>query len=139
MAVGAIPPQSAALRYENVNRIIAFRLDGGSVPRPPSVVDQPFPPPPPQTATPAQIRLGEIKFAEQCSRCHVFGPSVTPDLRKLSPEAHAAFRDIVLHGMFASAGMGRFDDVLSAAEVDAIHAYLISQEREAYKMQEARK
>jgi quinohemoprotein ethanol dehydrogenase len=139
MAVGAIPPQSAALRYENVNRIIAFRLDGGSVPRPPSVVDQPFPPPPPQTATPAQIRLGKIKFAEQCSRCHVFGPSVTPDLRKLSPEAHAAFRDIVLHGMFASAGMGRFDDVLSAAEVDAIHAYLISQEREAYKMQEARK
>jgi quinohemoprotein ethanol dehydrogenase len=139
MAVGAIPPQSAALHYENVNRIIAFRLDGGSVPKPPPRVDPPFPPPPPQTATAAQIQLGAVKFAEQCSRCHVFGPSITPDLRKLSPETHAAFRDIVLHGMFASAGMGRFDDVLSAGEVDAIHAYLIAQNGEAYKIQEARK
>jgi hypothetical protein len=35
--------------------------------------------------------------------------------------------------------MGRFDDVLSAGEVDAIHAYLIAQNGEAYKIQEARK
>ena len=32
MGVGPIPPTSAALKYENVNRIIAFRLDGGDVP-----------------------------------------------------------------------------------------------------------
>jgi len=30
--------------------------------------------------------LGEIKFIEECSRCHVLGPSTTPDLRKLQDE-----------------------------------------------------
>ena len=30
-------------------------------------------------------------------------------------------------GAYAPKGMGRFDDVLSAADADAIHAYLIDQ------------
>jgi hypothetical protein len=34
------------------------------------------------------------------------------------------FDDIVLRGRLNSLGMGRFDDVLSATEVAAIHAYL---------------
>jgi quinohemoprotein ethanol dehydrogenase len=135
MAVGAIPPQSAAMRHENTNRILAFRLDGGPVPMPPSRVDPPFPKPPVQTATAAQIRLGEIKFNEQCARCHVFGPSITPDLRKLAPETHAAFTNIVLHGAYAAGGMGSFADVLSPADTDAIHAYLIDQSRAAYRQQ----
>jgi quinohemoprotein ethanol dehydrogenase len=133
MSVGPIPPQSAALHYENVNRILAFRLDGGAVPMPPVRVEPPFVKPPVQTATPAVIRRGEIKFTEQCSRCHVFGPSVTPDLRKLTPQAHAAFNAIVLHGVLAPAGMGRFDDVLTPADADAIHAYLIDQAWIAYR------
>ncbi len=131
MTVGPLPPQSAAMRYENVNRILAFRLGGGAVPMPPAISDTQFPPPPAQTASAADIRRGSIKFAEQCSRCHVFGPSITPDLRKLPPEIHAAFDDIVLHGIFAAEGMARFDDVLSPADVSAIHAYLIDQARSA--------
>ncbi len=129
MATGPLPPQSAANHYENVNRIITFRLGGGPVPMPPSVRDTPIPRPPAQHASAAEIRRGSIKFTEQCSRCHVFGPSVTPDLRKLPPEIHAAFADIVLHGLFASEGMARFDNVLSPADVAAIHAYLIDQAR----------
>ena len=69
-------------------------------------------------ATEAPIRYGEIKFIEQCSRCHVFGPSVTSDLRKLPLEAHDLFRDIVLNGPLASRGMERFGDVLSEADFD---------------------
>ncbi len=138
MSVGPIPPQSAALRYENVNRILAFRLDGGAVPMPPRRVDPPFAKPPAQTATRAALRRGEIKFTEQCSRCHVFGPSVTPDLRKLSTEVHAAFNAIVLRGVLAPAGMGRFDDVLSRADADDIHAYLIDQAGLNYKQQQGR-
>ncbi len=127
MSVGPIPPHSAAMRYENVNRILAFKLGGGAVPEPPQRIDPPLVVPPPNTATQAAIRQGEVKFAEQCSRCHVFGPSITPDLRNLPPAVHAGFNAIVMHGALASAGMGRFDDVLSQSDADAIHAYLIDQ------------
>jgi tetratricopeptide (TPR) repeat protein len=48
---------------------------------------------------------------------------------------HAQFKDIVLHGLLAPAGMERFDDMLSEKEVDDIHAYLIDQSREAYRVQ----
>jgi quinohemoprotein ethanol dehydrogenase len=136
ISVGPFPPQSAARHYDNENRILVFKLDGGTVPKPPARADEPFPPPPAATATDAEIRLGEIKFAEQCSRCHVFGPSVTPDLRKLTPAVHAAFDSIVLKGVLGAAGMERFDDLLSAADVHAIHAYLIDQQRQGYVAQQ---
>jgi quinohemoprotein ethanol dehydrogenase len=78
-----------------------------------------------------------VKFIEECSRCHALGVSTTPDLRKLNPGLHAAFKDIVLHGALAPAGMERFDDILSERDVDAIHAYLIDQSWIAYRAQEA--
>jgi len=135
ISVGPFPPASAARKFDNENRIIAFRLDGGTVPKPAPRPDEPFPAPPSVTASEAELRLGEIKFAEQCSRCHTFGPSVTPDLRKLTPALHAAFGDIVLEGALGSAGMERFDDLLTEADVKAIHAYLIEQQRQGYRAQ----
>jgi quinohemoprotein ethanol dehydrogenase len=136
ISVGPFPPDSAARLYDNQNRIIVFRLDGGAVPKPPRRPDEAFPPPPPSTASADELRRGEVKFAEQCSRCHVFGPSVTPDLRKLTPALHAAFETIVLKGTLGAAGMERFDDLLSAADVKAIHAYLIDQQRQGYVAQQ---
>src|SRR6478736_6085946 len=94
------------------NRIIAFKLGGGEVPKPPARSDEPFPKPPENTASAAEIEHGEIKFIEQCSRCHVFGPSVTPDLRKMPDEINAQFKNIVLKGAFAPFGMESFDDIL---------------------------
>ncbi len=135
ISVGPIPPNSAALKYDNENRIVVFKLDGGPVPKPAPRPDEPFPAPPASTASAAEIRQGEVKFAEQCSRCHVFGPSVTPDLRKLPPAVHAAFEAIVLKGVLGAAGMERFDDLLSEADVKAIHAYLIDQQRLGYLAQ----
>jgi quinohemoprotein ethanol dehydrogenase len=64
---------------------------------------------------------------------------LTPDLRKLSLEVHDLFKDILLKGAFAPRGMERFDDVLNEADVDAIHAYLIDQSWQAYKVQERSK
>jgi quinohemoprotein ethanol dehydrogenase len=139
ISVGPFPPNSAARTYDNENRIVAFKLDGGSVPMPALRPNEPFPPPPASTAGAAEISRGEVKFAEQCSRCHVFGPSVTPDLRKLPPAAHAAFEAIVLKGVLGAAGMERFDDLLSDADVKAIHAYLIDQQRQGYLAQEKTK
>jgi quinohemoprotein ethanol dehydrogenase len=37
------------------------------------------------------------------------------------------FSAIVLGGAYAPKGMGRFDDVLSTADAEAVHAYLIDQ------------
>ncbi len=137
ITVGPIPPSSAALKYQNINRIIAFKLGGGAVPAPAPRVEEPFEKPPIETATKAEIDAGEIKFVEECSRCHVLGPSSTPDLRKLNAGLHAAFKDIVLKGVLAPAGMERFDDILSEKDVDHIHAYLINQSWVAYREQEA--
>ena len=107
IAEAPVPPSSAAAKYENTNRIIAFKLGGGDVPKPPLLAAMPFPKPPENNAAPAQLAYGEVKFIEQCSRCHTFGVSVTPDLRKLPPEVHAAFKDIVLGGVFGSHGDGK--------------------------------
>ena len=103
------------------------------MPTPAARSEEPVPKPPENKSTPAQLVQGEIKFVEQCSRCHAFGLSITPDLRKLAPEVHAQFKDIVLKGDFAPLGMERFDDVLTEADADAIHAYLIDQAWQIYK------
>jgi quinohemoprotein ethanol dehydrogenase len=131
----AIPPSSAAYRYKNENRILVFKLDGGVVPTPPSRLPEPYPAPPETHAALADINHGEDKFVEQCSRCHVFGPNITPDLSKLPPQIHAMFKDIVLHGALAQMGMASFADVLSEKDVDSIHDYLIDQERQGYEKQ----
>jgi quinohemoprotein ethanol dehydrogenase len=135
MTVGPVPPSSAAAKYENVNRIIAFRLDGGPVPRPPRLEPAKFPKPPAQTASKATIRRGEVLFVQECSRCHVFGTSVTPDLRTI-PLAEEAFLDqVVLEGSLAQSGMEKFSDLLSEADVQSIRAYLIEQAWTAYRDQ----
>jgi quinohemoprotein ethanol dehydrogenase len=135
MTIAPIPPTSAAFKYDNENRLLVFKLDGGAVPLPATRGVEPFPPPPVRTSTATQIQHGEDMFTEQCARCHVFGPSVTPDLRKLTPVLHEAFNAIVLDGLFAPQGMEKFGDLLSAADVDAIHAYLIDQQSQGYAVQ----
>jgi quinohemoprotein ethanol dehydrogenase len=137
ISVGPIPPSSAAVKFENTNRVIAFKLGGGRVPTPAARATEAFEQPPAQTAGVAAIHAGEIKFVEECSRCHVLDLNITPDLRRLNPGLHAAFKDIVLHGALAPAGMERFDDLLSETDVDNIHAYLIDQSWVAYKAQQA--
>jgi quinohemoprotein ethanol dehydrogenase len=137
IAEGPYPPDSAAVKYENTNRILALKLGGGAVPTPPARVNAPFDKPPPQTASAAEINAGEVKFIEECSRCHALGLSVTPDLRRLNAGLHAAFKDIVLRGALAPAGMERFDDLLSDQDAADIHAYLIDQSWIAYRAQEA--
>jgi quinohemoprotein ethanol dehydrogenase len=45
----------------------------------------------------------------------------------MQPATHQIFSAIVLAGAYTAKGMGRFDDVLAPADVEAIHAYLIDQ------------
>jgi quinohemoprotein ethanol dehydrogenase len=109
-------------------RILAFKL-GGSATLPPPVTRAP-PTPPPSNASAAMIARGKGLFGENCRICHggdAISGGMTPDLRYMSPETHAAFKEIVLYGARAAKGMVPFADVLTDDDVDAIHAYLIEQ------------
>jgi quinohemoprotein ethanol dehydrogenase len=86
-----------------------------------------FPPPPPREGTAAQIAVGEVLYNRFCARCHVFGNGLLPDLRRLSAPTHRVFYEIVLAGAYGAKGMARWDDVLSRADAEAIHAYLVDQ------------
>jgi quinohemoprotein ethanol dehydrogenase len=120
-----LDPASAAYRYGNDGRIIALKIGGPPPPLPHLRTDPPFPDLPARPTDEKQIAAGELLYNRYCSRCHVMGRGNLPDLRRIEPATHALFSSIVLGGAYASKGMGRFDDVLSPADVDAIHAYVI--------------
>lgn len=132
-------PDSAAYRRGNEGRIIAFKLGGGPVPIPaPLPPIQPIPQPPPLTASAETVKQGQTLFTAHCASCHANAPhTLTPDLRRMSPETHDAFQQIVLGGVLKNAGMPPWDGILSPADVDAIHAYLISISWDAYKKQQS--
>jgi quinohemoprotein ethanol dehydrogenase len=124
-----VPRYSAAYRRGNEGRILVFKIGGGAVPIPPELPPLEVAPEPPAQAagvTAATIEQGRTLFFGSCTLCHSNQVrSITPDLRRMPPEIHAKFGDIVLKGLLLPNGMPRWDDRLSPAEVDAIHAYLI--------------
>jgi quinohemoprotein ethanol dehydrogenase len=135
VGLGPFAPSSAAFKYENDGRIMAFKLGGSEVPKPELVTDPPFDQPPAREGTAQKITHGQVLYNRFCSRCHVMGRSLLPDLRRLSPATHAIFYEIVLHGIYASQGMGRWDDVLSRQDAEDLHAFLVDQSWEAYTSQ----
>jgi quinohemoprotein ethanol dehydrogenase len=126
--VGApLDPASAAYKYGNQGRIIALKLGGPAPPLPAPASDTPLPEPPPRLNSKAEVADGEVLYNRYCARCHVFGRGVLPDLRRMERNTHAIFNSIVLEGAYGPKGMGRFDDVLTPGDAEAIHAYLIDQ------------
>ena len=132
-------PSSAAFRYGNEGRLIALRLGGGSVPKPDLQIDAPFAQPPPRSGSRSDIAQGAVLYNRYCSRCHVFGRAVLPDLRRISAATDGLFYDIVLEGIYASQGMARWDDVLSWADAQAIHAYILDSSWAAFTSSTAAK
>jgi quinohemoprotein ethanol dehydrogenase len=134
-------PTSAAVKRGNQGRIVAFRLDGGAVPVPPELQDPaPMSEPPRQTANAETIARGKRLFRGSCGMCHANQPhGITPDLRRMSANTHAAFQAIVHDGALRSRGMPQWDDVFSKDDVDAIHAYLIDEAWKAYRAQQSGK
>jgi quinohemoprotein ethanol dehydrogenase len=130
-------PDSAVYQRGNDGRVLAFKLGGGPTPVPPLLPPLgPIPAPPAQTGTPQQIAQGETLFQAHCSSCHLNMPrSLAPDLRRLTPEQHAAFQQIVRGGIFQNAGMPPWSGVLSEQDVKNIHDYVISLEWMAYDVE----
>jgi len=133
--VSAISPQSAAFKYLNQNRIIAFKLDGEAVPKPPLRRNDVIPEPPQNNASKDAISAGELKFVQTCTQCHVFTPNITPNLLQMTTATHNAFKEIVFRGAREAFGMPRFDDILQEKDVDDIHAYLTNEQRKAFEQQ----
>jgi quinohemoprotein ethanol dehydrogenase len=102
------------------------------VPLPPVLAEAPFPEPPRREGPPARIAAGEVLYNRFCGRCHMLGRGVLPDLRRLSADQHKMFYDIVLNGALVPLGMGRWDDVLSRSDAEAIHAYIVDEAWKAY-------
>src|SRR5258708_14931688 len=64
---------------------------------------------------------------QTCALPILFGRGLLPDLRRFYPPNEELFYDIVLNGAYLPKGMGRFDDMLNRADVEAIRAYLLDQ------------
>ena len=125
--------QAAAFRDLKVapGRLLVFKL-GGAAKLPPQKPDDGFPPEPPYVrASEAEIARGGELYAKNCALCHApLARGGVKDLRRMSPDTHAHFLDIVLGGARAKAGMASFADVLSKEDAEAIHNYLIARARE---------
>ena len=112
---------------------MVFKLGARGVSLPPMPPPSPVPPPPRLTANEDTIRKGQKLFGETCSRCH--GENArggVKDVRYMTPETHAQFNAIVIDGIRKDKGMVGFADILTPADADAIHAYLIARANEDY-------
>jgi quinohemoprotein ethanol dehydrogenase len=128
-----VPPYAAAYKRGNQGRLLVFKLGGGAVPIPAELPPLEVAGPPPAQlpgVTPATIAKGQgLFFSLGCALCHSNQHrSITPDLRRMSPEVHKAFNDIVLNGALVQNGMPRWDDAMTKDDANALHAWLIAEQ-----------
>lgn len=111
-------------------RLLVFKL-GGELSLPPLPEAPPLQDPPAVPADEASIARGAQLFAETCAECHgQLAVGGVKDLRVMTRATHAAFNEIVLEGTLVEQGMASFADVLTPAEVNSVHDYLIARANE---------
>jgi quinohemoprotein ethanol dehydrogenase len=110
-------------------RLLTFALDGkATLPAPPAAPSKPSPMT--LNADAKTVESGTVLYARWCVYCHGFGASgggAIQDLRYSSESVFGAYPRIVLDGLYASAGMPSFKEWLSADDVAAIRAFIVSQ------------
>jgi quinohemoprotein ethanol dehydrogenase len=145
---GAILPFPDTLdaihKYKNEGRILVFKLNGTEVPMPSHQIrDRIVPEPPAIALDKMKIAKGEAIYQSLCFACHfVTGDrhlTDYPDLSMLAKPTHDAFNDILLKGKLSFYGMANFSDVLKPEDVEAIHQYLISLQKERFENQKGAK
>jgi quinohemoprotein ethanol dehydrogenase len=110
-------------------RILTFAL-GAKATVPVRAFGHSGPPTPAITmnASAKTVHDGQLLYAANCAQCHglsvVAGP--LPDLRYATRQVHEQFEAIVLGGTRASLGMPSFKDLLTADQVKAIQAFVLS-------------
>lgn len=127
--IGGDVAHAAAAKFANFGQMMAFKVSGKT--KMPEMVAKRMgiipPPPPAPTAAPI-IRRGQDLYHKYCFHCHgslAISAGVVSDLRYSPKVIHDNFNKIVMDGMLESAGMARFDDMLSKSDAEALHAYII--------------
>jgi quinohemoprotein ethanol dehydrogenase len=111
-------------------RLLVFKL-GGTAKLPPLAPAPPRPDPPPLLASEETVKRGAELFAANCAVCHgQLAIGGVKDLRFMDAATHKSFGDVVLKGARAQKGMASFANVLTPADAEAIHAYVISRAQE---------
>ncbi len=127
-----IPKQAASYTHENRGRLLVFKLNGSDIPFPKELAPLAVAPEPPKQLegiNEADIQQGQALYYQHCILCHANQQrTMSADLRRMRPEIHAVFNQIVLNGGFLSLGMPRWNDVLSEDETKNIHAFLIQEQ-----------
>jgi len=121
--------------HRAAGRILALKLDGNA--QLPPIPPTPDIPPPPFLigGSESQVKLGMAAYHRVCAQCHgrdAISTNAIPDLRHMTPETRAEFKDIVLKGKRLQKGMANFSDVVTAEEADDISFYLLARAREDY-------
>jgi len=138
-------------------RLLAFKL-GGALPFPTPKIDvPPVPEPPKLTADAATVKKGAALYRKfVCDGCHSPGldgsgawveDGAVPDLRYAPPDVHKNWYAIVLGGSHWDKGMPGFADPpkfafpnekMTAADADALHAFVIDGAWKAYRGEQAK-
>ncbi len=114
----------------NYSRLLVFKASGtAALPPTKPYTARPLDPPPP-TASADIVKLGEARYAQNCSICHgdngnVRGANFPNLTRTPLLQAQEAFDAVVLQGVLKSRGMASFADTLTAEESQAVRAYLV--------------
>jgi quinohemoprotein ethanol dehydrogenase len=127
----------------NISRLLVFKLGGiAKLPAEPALADLPLDPPP-STASPEMIAVGQTKYGRYCAVCHApgaVGSTVLPDLRRAgSLESAQAWNAVVEGGALKDNGMASFKGSLSKDEIEAIRAYVIKRANEDKAIEGAKK
>lgn len=132
----------ASAKYGNFGQTMVFKLNGGKTIEEPDAWAREIPAPPVIEATADQINRGMELYHEVCTFCHgiaVIGGPAIPDLRKMGPQTHRMFSEIVLEGMLEERGMPGFADRLNQSDVEDIYAFINARSWQDYQAQEAAK
>ena len=129
-------PMARAWRgVQNVNRVLAFKLDGNATLLPPRR-DLLEPDPPHSEADEVTIAHGKKLYDTYCYVCHGLGTEgggVFPDLRYANHSVHDAWVDIVIGGALKNRGMRAWAEVMDADDARAIQSYVIDESRNLIK------
>jgi mono/diheme cytochrome c family protein len=120
---------TAAIKYGNYGKLLAFKLGGTETLTAPNVRDWTIPPQPELTASAQDIQRGDQLYHTVCGVCHgvdVKSGGVIPDLRMMTEGKHQIFNEVVLGGALAGKGMASFADMLSEADAGRIQQFVIA-------------
>ncbi len=121
MAYNTVEPDVA-----EYGRLLVFKLGGKAVLPKVTIANPTLEPPPRLTGSVDDVLVGGELYAKTCSGCH--GDEARgglKDLRRMSAQTHKDFQNIVIGGARKERGMLSFADVLTPAQAENIHRFLI--------------